>query len=283
MNSIQRVACQQLAPELGQSERNLARSLAAISEAAHAGARLVVLPELALSGYAFRDRAEAYELAEERDGPALAAWAERACRHDVIVVGGFCERLADGAVANSSVLIEPDGRRTFYRKAHLWDRETLIFTPGDQPPPVITTAIGRVAMMICYDLEFPEWVRLVALSGAQLLCAPVNWPDGPRPRGQRPAEVTRVQANASLNRLFMLACDRSGEERGVRWVGGSSLVDANGYLLAGGETLDHPQLLLADIALEEADEKRISSHNHVLHDRRPQLYHGLLRAVPCAQ
>ncbi|WP_369989236.1 nitrilase-related carbon-nitrogen hydrolase [Pseudomonas xanthosomatis] len=276
MTGTYRVACQQLAPHIGQPQLNLERSLAAIRDAALAGARLVVLPELALSGYLFRDRKEAHEHAEGRDSPSLAAWAALARTHQIIVVGGFCERLADGEVANASVLIEPCGRRTFYRKAHLWDGETRIFTPGDQPPPVVDTAIGRVAMMICYDLEFPEWVRLAALAGAQLLCAPVNWPAGPRPPAQRPAEVIRVQANASVNRLFVLACDRCGEERGTHWVGGTALVDADGHLLAGGDRSQHPRMLLADIAPAEADDKCISTCNHVLRDRRPQLYGALL-------
>ncbi|MDU9401392.1 nitrilase-related carbon-nitrogen hydrolase [Pseudomonas sp. zfem004] len=276
MNGTYRVACQQLAPQLGQPRLNLERSLAAIRDAALAGARLVVLPELALSGYLFRDRQEAHDHAETRDSPALAAWAAHARTHQVIVVGGFCERLAGGAVANACVLIEPCGRRTFYRKAHLWDGETRIFTPGDQPPPVVNTAIGKVAMMICYDLEFPEWVRLAALGGAQLLCAPVNWPLGPSLPAQRPAEVIRAQANASVNRLFVLACDRCGEERGTQWVGGTALLDADGHLLAGGDRSQHTRLLLADITPAEADDKRISTYNHVLEDRRPDLYRGLL-------
>lgn len=276
-SSTIRVGCYQLAPVIANPAYNLDRSSVAIAEAASRGAHLVVLPELAQSGYLFYDRAEAHALSETRDGPTLAAWARQAERHQIIVVGGFCERLADGQVANSAVLIEPDGRRTFYRKAHLWDREAQIFTPGNEPPPVVDTHLGRIAMMICYDLEFPEWVRLAALRGAQLLCAPVNWPDSRRPGFQRPAEVIRVQANASVNRLFIIACDRCGQERGVNWVGGSTLTDADGYVLKGGKSVGNKQLLLADIELQQALDKQISASNHVLRDRRPALYAELLR------
>lgn len=83
---------------------------------------------------------------------------------------------------------------------------------------------------------------------------PVNWPDGPRPAGERPAEVVRVQANASVNRLYIAACDRRGTERGVDWVGGSVIVDANGYPLAGplhGAAAD-PAIILAHLDLSEA-------------------------------
>ena len=123
-----------------------------------------------------------------------------------------------------------------------------------------------------YLAEFPEWVRLPALAGAALLCAPVNWPDGPRPLGERPAEMVRVQANAAVNRMFIAACDRSGEERGVNWVGGSTIVDADGYPLAGKNRHTGEQLLLADLPLAEAWHKSISEHNHVHLDRRPSLY-----------
>ena len=139
------------------------------------------------SGYLFNDRQEALAVSEDLDGPTLTLWKTLASELGIIVVAGFCERLAADHLANSAALIEPDGRLTVYRKVHLWDREKLIFTPGSEPPPLVETAVGRIAMMICYDLELPEWVRLAALAGADLLCVPVNWPDGPRPAGERPA------------------------------------------------------------------------------------------------
>jgi 5-aminopentanamidase len=138
-------------------------------------------------------------------------------------------------VFNSAALIDPGGLRSVYRKAHLWDAENLLFSPGSTPPPVVSTAYGRIGMLICYDLEIPEWVRLPAMDGAQLLCAPVNWPAFRRPDGERPAEVVRVQADAAVNRMFIAACDRTGRERGIDWVGGSVIVDADGWPLAGGE------------------------------------------------
>lgn len=267
-----RVACAQVEPKVGDVEHNRRVSNQAISDAARLGADLVVLPELMQSGYVFADREEALSLAEDLFGPTVLGWANLAQQHDIIVVAGFCERLSATTVANSAVLIEPQGPISRYRKAHLWDQEKLIFTPGDQPPPLVRTAKGRIALMICYDLELPEWVRLVALEGAQLLCAPVNWPAFPRPAGERPAEIVRVQAAAAVNRLFIAACDRHGQERGVDWVGGSTIVDADGYPLAGASSHPEAQLLIADIDLSEADNKSISEHNHVHDDRRPTLY-----------
>ena len=266
------VACCQLAPKIGDPAYNRTLTERAIRQAAFQGAQVVVLPELVQSGYLFADRFEALGLAETVDGPALQLWQALARELNLVIVGGFCERLPADELANSAAMIDANGLRAVYRKAHLWDAEKDIFTAGDAPPPVVETVHGRLGMLICYDLEFPEWVRLAALAGAELLCAPVNWPDGPRPQTERPAEVLRVQANASVNRMFIAACDRYGHERGVGWVQGSVIVDADGYPLAGPAEQGGEQMLLATLNLAEARNKRISARNDLHRDRRPQLY-----------
>lgn len=266
------VACCQLALAVGQIERNRAALRAAIEGAAGAGADVVVLPELAPSGYVFRDGDEARALAEPVDGPTITEWAALAAEHDLVLAGGFCELAADGRVHNSAVLLDQGGVRAVYRKVHLWDLEPDSFVPGHAPPPVVETRVGRVALVVCYDLEFPEWVRLPAIAGAQLLCAPVNWPDLPRPAGERPAEVVRVQANAAVNRMFIAACDRAGHERGVDWVGGSVVVDADGFPLAGPAHTGETTTLLASCRLGDALDKHAGPRNHVHADRRPELY-----------
>lgn len=267
-----RVVCHQLAPRIGEADYNRALTERSIRAAANLNAHVVVLPELIQSGYVFTDQDEAHTVSETLDGPTLSLWKSLALELGIIIVAGFCERLSAGRVANSAALVEPTGRLTVYRKAHLWDREKLIFTPGDSPPPVVDTAVGRIGVMICYDLELPEWVRLPALAGADLLCAPVNWPEGARPAGERPTEIVRVQANAAVNRMFIAACDRYGEERGVNWVGGSVIVDADGYPLAGATSHPEEHQLVADLPLAQARDKSISGHNHVHQDRRPGLY-----------
>jgi len=266
------VACCQLAPKIGDLAYNRTLTERAIRQAALQGAQVVVLPELVQSGYLFADRFEALSLAETTDGPIVQLWQVLARELNLVIVGGFCERLPGDELANSAAMIDANGLRAVYRKAHLWDAEKDIFTAGDAPPPVVETLHGRFGMLICYDLEFPEWVRLPALAGADLLCAPVNWPDGPRPQTERPAEVLRVQANASVNRMFIAACDRYGHERGVGWVQGSVIVDADGYPLAGPAEQGGEQMLLATLNLAEARNKRISARNDLHLDRRPQLY-----------
>jgi predicted amidohydrolase len=270
--STVRVACHQLAPAIGELEGNRARALAAIDAAADAGAQVVVLPELASSGYVFRDAGEARALAEPGDGPTLAGWAKRAAAHGVVVAGGFAELAADGRLYNSAALVDSSGVRAVYRKAHLWDREKLVFTPGDEPPPVLDTPHGRIGLIVCYDLEFPEWSRDVALRGAELLCVPTNWPREPRPAGERPMEVMRAMVTASTNRMAVAVCDRCGTERGVEWVGGTSIAGADGWLLAGPPAAAEPALLIADVDLAAARDKALGPHNDALADRRPALY-----------
>jgi len=266
------VACCQLAPKIGDLTFNRTLTERAIRSAALQGAHVVVLPELVQSGYLFADHREALSLSETSEGPTLQGWGALARELNIVVVGGFCERLAGNELANSAAMIDAQGLRAVYRKAHLWDAEREIFTAGTAAPPVVETVHGRIGMLICYDLEFPEWERLPALAGADLLCAPVNWPDGPRPLTERPAEVVRVQANASVNRMFVAACDRHGHERGVSWVQGSVIVDADGYPLAGPAEQGGEQILLATLNLAEARNKRISERNDLHRDRRPSLY-----------
>ncbi|HEY2552452.1 MAG TPA: nitrilase family protein [Streptosporangiaceae bacterium] len=275
------VACCQFAPVLGDLAVNRQRSAELVTSAAARGASIVVLPELVSSGYVFESAAEVSASAETADGETVTGWARLAAEHGIVIVGGFCEASGD-EVFNSAALVDPDGIRSVYRKAHLWNDEKRWFSPGSAAPPVVATRFGRIAMVICYDLEFPEWVRLPALDGAQLLCAPTNWPAAyGRPDGERPAEVVRVQANAAVNRMFIAACDRTGEERGVGWVGGSVIVDADGWPLAAtGQAAGHnpatvtggPVTIAAECQLGEAMDKSIGPKNDVHADRRPELY-----------
>src|SRR5208282_2291886 len=137
------------------------------------------------------------------DNVTLRQWQSLAAEHRLLIAGGFCELGADGRLYNSAALVDSAGTRAVYRKAHLWDKEKLVFTPGDAPPPVVDLQIGRIALMICYDLEFPEWVRLPSLKGADLIAAPVNWPAVTVPTGERPAEVLKAQAAAATNGVFV--------------------------------------------------------------------------------
>lgn len=273
------VACCQVALSVGDTTGNRTRVRAAILRAAEAGAQMVVVPELANTGYMFADLTELQAAAEPLDGPTVQEWTELARDHSLIIVGGLAETGPGGVVYNTAVLLDESGLRASYRKAHLWDNEKNdLFTAGSGLPPVVDTALGRIGVVICYDLEFPEWVRVVALAGAELLCAPVNWPLFPRPEGERPNEVIKVQANASVNRMFIAVADRAGHERGQDWLGGSVIVDADGYPQTT-LTLGVEGMFVAEINLADARNKHVSARNHVHTDRRGELYTALSTTV----
>ena len=270
------IAVAQLAIAVGQPDANRQAAAGAVAEAAAAGARLVVLPELCDSGYVFDASAPAEEArglaSPAGDSVTLNQWHSLAAEHRLVIVGGFCELGADGRLYNSAALVDASGPRAVYRKAHLWDTEKLVFTPGDAPPPVVNTDFGRVAVMICYDLEFPEWVRLAALDGADLVAAPVNWPAVASPAGERPAEVIKAQAAAATNGVFVAVADRCQAERGVSWISGSVIVGTEGYPLAGPVLADRATVLTAACDLPRARDKKLSGDNDLLADRRPELY-----------
>ncbi|HEV2639557.1 MAG TPA: nitrilase-related carbon-nitrogen hydrolase [Actinocrinis sp.] len=263
-----RIVCRQLAPRLTDLAANHGQIVRTIAEATGSGADILVLPELATSGYVFQTEAEVDSCALSATDPLLGQWAE-AVRGGSVVVCGFAERGEDGRFYNSAAVVDATGVLAVYRKAHLWDREKLFFTPGSAPPPIVPTVFGRIGVLICYDLEFPEYTRQVALGGADLIAVPTNWPYVERPEGERAPEVLIAQAAARVNRLGIACCDRSGTERGQKWTEGTSIIDQDGWLVAAAGSGPEAR---ADLDLTLARDKVISPHNHLFEDRRTDLY-----------
>lgn len=218
-----RIVCRQLAPRIASLRANHEFSVGAIRESVAAEADVVILPELVTSGYVFTSREEATSVAIDPAHPLLADWAAEAARGPSLVVGGFCELAADGLLYNSAAVVDGSGLLAVYRKTHLWDSKKLIFEPGTQAPPVVETRLGRIGVLIGYDLEFPELTRSLALRGADLIAVPINWPLVDRPPGERPPEVIIAMAAARTNRIFIACCDRTGSERGQEWTAGTAV------------------------------------------------------------
>jgi 5-aminopentanamidase len=263
-----RVACAQLAPRVGDLPGNADLSTAAIARCVAAGADVVVLPELVTSGYVFASPDEARSVAITPEHPVFSRWAAE-LPPGTIVAGGFCERGDDGLLYNSAAVVDATGVRAVYRKAHLWDREKLFFAPGGEHPPVVETVHGRIGVLVCYDLEFPEWTRTVALAGADLIVVPTNWPLVGRPAGERPPEVVIAMAAARVNRVAIACCDRAGTERGQEWTRGTTVIDAAGWVLAA--TQEEAEVVV-ELDLLASRDKTLTEHAHLLHDRRPELY-----------
>jgi 5-aminopentanamidase len=272
-----RICCQQLDPVVGDPEGNRQRALAAICQGIEAGADVIVLPELVTSGYMFESAEEAASAAIALDHEILQEWAAAASTYGVIIAGGFAERGEDGRTYNSAAVFDPTGRRAVYRKLHLWDREKLWFAPGEQPPPVIETSVGKLSVIVCYDVEFPELTRMVALAGTQLLLVPTNWPLMDRPDGERPGEVNIAIATARANRMAVACADRAGIERDQPWTGCSTIIGADGWVAAEKAGADAVTLgpIVADLDLDLALDKRYTELADVFADRRPSLYGAL--------
>lgn len=270
-----RVALAQMDPLLGQNPYNRERALAHLEEASRAGARLVLFPECAISGYGFASPEEAWPHAEPVPGPTTEAFAAACRARDLYAVVGLLER-ADGRLFNTAVLIGPEGLIGRYRKAHRPYLGVDRFTaPGDTGFPVFETAIGRIGMLICYDLRFPEAARVLALRGADLVAVPTNWPEG-----SEIVPIAVAPTRAMENRVFVLTCNRVGTERGFTFFGRSGVYDPAGRTLvqAGGEE----SLVTAEIDPLQARHKRMilrpgAFEMDPIGDRRPDLYGELVR------
>jgi len=276
-----KIACVQMEPIVGDKSRNLSRSLEFIAQAAKAGARLIVLPELANSGYVFQSRDEAFNLSELLPtGPTCDAWCRAAADHRVYLVAGIAER--DGAcLYNSSVVIGPEGYIGKFRKMHLWNEENLFFERGNLGFPVFQTPIGRIGTFICYDGWFPESYRLCALQGADIVCIPTNWVPipGQDPKREAMANILCMAA-AHSNSIFVAAADRVGVERGQPFNGQSIIVSYTGWPVGGPASPDKEEIIYAEVNLADARRKRNwNEYNQVLRDRRTDVYEEMLGAT----
>lgn len=276
------IACCQFAPDVEDPAGNAERIRAVIAAAVAAGADIVVVPELANSGYVLHSAEEARAAAVPADGELLRGWAQEAARGSAMVIGGFCELGDDGRVYNSCALVDGEGAVAVYRKLHLWADEQRWFARGEAPAPVIDTRHGRIGLGVCYDLEFPELARGLALNGADLIVLPTNWPREPADkeaaRGM-PILSLLASATAYLNKVFMVVCDRCGTERELTFEGGSVIADPSGGLLAVAPDDRGQHSLLAGCDLATAGDKRSGELNDAFADRRPEHYEAVLNGA----
>lgn len=259
-----RVSSVALPIEFGEEPSNFAAAHAALQRA-EPGPHLIVLPELATSGYVFGDLAEARGLSMAADDPRLTALAGDVPDGAVAVIG-FCERAGE-RLFNSALVFDRTGTLGCYRKAHLWDEEHRFFGLGDEAGMVLDTPIGRLGVAICYDIEFPEVPRRLALAGAEVLALPVNWPRAERPAGEHAPETIQAMAAARASRLPIAIADRHGTERGVTWTGGTAVIDRDGWVVA---TPDAHGVASAVVRIDAS--KALGANNDVFADRRPELY-----------
>jgi len=259
-----RLACLQFGPIFGQIDANLA----AIRDRLPAGeADLVVLPELCTTGYTFADRAELESLAEEiPGGPSTEALTALAAEKEVVLCAGLAERAGD-RVFNSAVLVGPGGFVGSYRKIHLFDRENRIFDPGDRGFAVFEVGGVKIGIMICFDWFYPESMRALALSGAEVVAHPSNlvlsW-------CQRSMPVRCLE-----NHVIAATANRSGEEEraGVhhRFTGASQITGFGGEILAHAPE-DGDAWIVAPVEPARSRQRDLGDSPDILTHRRPEFY-----------
>ncbi len=266
-----RVAAVQMEPRIGEVDANLKSILDRLREAADAGAKLIVFPECALTGYGFDSRDESIPYAEPIPGLSSKEVAAVCTELGVYAVYGLLER--DGErLYNATVLVGPEGVVGTYRKVHLpflgIDR---FVDPGNRPFEVFEIEGVRVGMHICYDGTFPETGRVLTLLGADVLVLPTNWPI------QSLTTAEHLPATRAIeNVVYVMAVDRVGEERGCKFAGTSSIADPGGVILAKAG-LDSEEILYAEVDPAISRKKRLIRVPGLyeldrIGDRRPSFY-----------
>ena len=268
----------QTQPVFGDVSGNLNRIKVQLDEAASIGSKLVVLPELCTTGYMFDTRSEAIELAEDLSASSSIATLTQWCQElDLVIVLGIAEKEGE-KLFNSAALVTADGLEGTYRKLHLWENENKFFDPGDLGVPVFDTKFGKLAILICYDLWFPEAVRSAVLQDADALCIPTNWVPIPGQDETKAAmAVTLCQAMAHVNGVHIFAADRVGIERGQKFIGQSVIVRPTGWPAAEPAPENAEAILTSTVDFTAGRRSRKwNAFNNPLSDRRPAVYRDYL-------
>jgi predicted amidohydrolase len=258
---------------------NVTRGLAAIDLAAAQGANLAVFAELAFERFYPQQPAGAdpLRLAEPVPGPVTDAFAARARRHGMVIVLNLYER--DGRHAyDCSPVIDADGRllgRT--RMIHITEyacfHEQGYYTPGDTGAPVYDTKAGRIGVAICYDRHYPEYMRALAVAGADLVVVPQAGAVGEWPDGLYEAEM---QVASFQNGYYTALCNRVGAEECLTFSGESFVCAPDGRVIARAAA-GEDAILYADLDLAETG--RSHARRLFLRDRRPDLYASWIEPV----
>lgn len=262
---------------------NVRRGLAAMEASARAGAEVVTFAELAFERFhpQHHASAEPWTLAEPVPGPMTDAFAKKARELGVVVVLNLYER--DGTRAyDCSPVIDADGTllgRT--RMIHITDypcfHEQGYYAPGDTGAPVYRTRAGAVGVAICYDRHYPEYMRALALGGAELVVVPQagavdEWPEG--------LYEGEMRVAAFQNGYFVALCNRVGEEECLTFGGESFVCAPDGAVVARAARLTD-EILYADVDLAEAG--RSHARRLFLQHRRPELYASWIAPAPAGR
>ncbi len=255
--------------------KNLQKGLKAMERAAAGGAELIVFPELSFLPFLPQKPAEpGYEKwAEPVPGPTTEAVAKKAAELKMVTIFNLLE-IYQGRTYDCSPVIDADGTLLgLNRMVHVLEapcfHEKSYYHPGDLGAGVFETPVGKIGVAICYDRHFPEYMRALALKGADLVVIPQAGAKGEWPAGLFEAEV---QVAAFQNGYFCALANRVGREPVVEFEGGSFVASPYGQLIARARK-DEEEILIAEIDFSLL--AGCPARKHFLKDRRPEVYSRL--------
>lgn len=251
----------QFAPKFGAKKRNLEKITKLVKQARNAD--LLVLPEMATTGYMVKDRKELMELAEPvPNGPITRRLIKIVKENKVFLVVGLPEK-EKNKVYSTAILIGPEGFVGKNRKTHLFLKETLYFDKGNLGFKVFNIGKAKIGIGICFDYMFPEVWRTLALKGAQIFCLPTNL--------VLPYCMEVMKIRSLENGCFSISTNRVGFERGQKFTGGSQIIGPRMEILAKAGR-NKKEVKVVKINVSKANNKMITKYNDLLKDRRPKFY-----------
>ena len=225
-------------------------------------ANLVVLPELANSGYNFKNKEQAFQTAESTETGIFTNFLKEKCKqHNFHIVSGINE-IENGKLFNSAILVNSDGCIGKYRKIHLFLNEKKYFQHGNKLP-VFDLGFCKIGILICFDHLFPEPWRILALKGAQIICHPSNLVTN--------LTLKTLPAQALMNKIFIITANRIGSEGDLFFTGKSRIIDPLGERICQA-FIDKEDTSIIKIDPNKADDKIINSMNHIFKDRKAEVY-----------
>jgi predicted amidohydrolase len=258
----------QFAPVLGEVDKTIEKLELQFNNIKQAD--LIVLPELANSGYNFSSPEQAFELSESLNNSKFLDFIiEKSKKLNSLVVTGFNER--DGSrIYSSAVMVDPTGVIGNYRKIHLFWNEKDYFSKGDLGLPVFETPVGKVGLLVCFDWIFPEVWRILALKGADIICHPSNLV-------LHYAQKV-VPSHAIINRIFAITVNRVGKEKDLQFTGKSIVADPGGNVLFMASE-NNEEVFVMEIDITRAKNKKVTPRNDVFKDRLPDDYQEIIQPV----
>ncbi len=242
---------------LGDTDYNLSYVLSEIKRLTTEGVKLILLPEMWSTGYAWRKLAK---LSEQT--PQILKELMNASKKAVII-GSVPEKNGDD-IYNTAYVIDSGELIGEYRKIHLFTpmKEDYFLKPGNKTL-LCDTSVGKIGVMICYDVRFPELARKLTLEGAEILVVPAEWPHHRLDHWK-----TILRARAIENQLFVIAANRCGKQGMVRFCGNSMIVNPWGEVIANAD--EDEATVKAEIDLGLVAKYRVDMP--ALKSRRPEVY-----------